>query len=144
MKKIIILLVLMTLISGCATTNNEYVRMKAIVERSRRVSEERFNYSYSDVFSAIVQLMNDGLQVAYEKDFEKGVIMVWSPVTSMHAVGVSYGFWLEKINDKETKVILRIDERNVRGGGYLVGLTVKDFFDRLENELEIQEKLRKD
>lgn len=142
MKKMITLLALAALISGCAVSNL-HIRMKNTVERSRRISEERFNYSYKDVFSAIVQLLNDGAQVIYEKDFEKGVIMVSGGATFELAVGVSYGFWLEKINDKETKVILKIDERNVRGGGYLVGLTVKDFFDRLENELGIQEKLRK-
>ncbi|MCP4649633.1 MAG: hypothetical protein GY853_06080 [PVC group bacterium] len=141
MKKCILGLVLIIGLSGCAPAQSHLAHFRKDVERTNKIEEKIFNYSYAEVFTAIVQVLNDTVTTIYEKDFDEGVIL------GKNDLGISagdfqkpshnFGFWLENMDKNRTKVILRMVDVH-----YLMAGTAEDEFNLIQKELETRVKLK--
>lgn len=139
MKKVTVLLVLGLFLLGCSAGSVYLKDFRRDVENARQAEEGIFEYTYKDVFLALVQVVNDIGAAIYVKDFDNGVLLAMGTTRGAYPVSPStnFGFWLEHIDSKKTKVILRI-----AGVKWLAGATAEDVFHRIEKELEFRDKIK--
>lgn len=139
MKKLILLFIITILVSGCAPAQQHLAHFREDVERTKKVEEMIFDYTYKDVFLAIVQVLNDTAAVIYEKDFDNGIILAKnaSGLGDFQMPSHNFGFWLKDLGDGKTKVTLRMV--NVQ---WPMGGTAEEEFNLIKRELKMRVKLK--
>lgn len=138
MKKLICLFIMVILVNGCAPAQQHLAHFREDVEKTNKVAEKVFDYSYKDVFLAIVQVLNDTVTSIYVKDFDKGIILGKNilGLGDFQMPSHNFGFWLEGLSNNKTKVTLRMVDVQWPMGG-----TAEEEFNLIEKELEMRAKL---
>ncbi len=143
MKRMLILMLITSCLGlcGCATAQQHLAHFRQDVERSNKTAETIFDYSYKDVFMAIVQVCNDTVTTIYTKDFERGIILgkndLGNALGDFQKPSHNFGFWLKDLGNNKTKVTLRMVEPQWPMGG-----TAEDEFNLIKKELEMRAKFK--
>jgi hypothetical protein len=139
MRKILVLLLCLGLCGCAAGPHLEHFQRD--VERTRKVEEKTFDYSFKEVFLAIVQVLNDTVTTIYKKDFDKGIILgkndLGLALGDFQKPSHNFGFWLEDLGNNKTKVTLRMVDVS-----WLMQGTAEEMFNLIKEELETRVKLK--
>jgi len=141
MRKIAYFLGLILLLNGCASASQHLAHFREDVEKTKKVAERDFDGSYSEVFLAIVQVLNDTVATIYVKDFDDGIIIAKNDLGmalgDFQKPSHNFGFWLHDLGNNKTKVTLKMVDVD-----WLMGGTAEDEFNLIQRELDLQAKLK--
>ena len=138
-RQLIVTWVIGILLSGCTPAQLHLAHFREDVERTNKVAERVFDYSYKNVFLAIIQVLNDTGVVIYTKDFDNGIILGKnaSGLGDFQMPSHNFGFWLKGLGNNKTKVTLQMVEPQWPMGG-----TADDEFNLIKRELEMRAKCK--
>jgi len=140
MKRLICLIAMLILMSGCASMQEFNVNGQRAVENTSHIFNRIYNVPFKEVFLSCLDLLHDYNAEIYLKDFDKGIILARAAAgaaSNWSMPSDNVGIYFEKVNNQETKVTLKTAASIFRRA------TPKYFLDAIEKEIKFRERINR-